>query len=545
MRLLSTLFLGLAALTVPSYATSRTTPTTKATYQKVLEGIRGAKTDDQLLENIQKLDKIDIDTLENPFQLLEELSKIPSLRQASRPTSTYFTHKLYAICLKIWHAQVKKEQYITTRQKEEIEQNLKLLYQGQDKAKDSIIIHHVACIIALIKALPQTKLSKTQADTLYQLIGILLKERYTSQEDLYKILQAHIKEEPDTATYLILLELIKVYYLQYVTKQDTTTFSVLIAPLFDQELPTTVQYRKQQILGEILRSLLKQGKKYEAYSYRDQLLPLMPTLLQPLSADEPLKEQDNRLLAEGLLIEWCLLLPYINTLFDDLQQSHNISLDAKIQEKLKRQELQDWYNKLTSQLRVLDLFDPKPEGQLNTLQRILLQKDYLHTLHFLLQASPARSAQDDHAQAKINILLQKLQTAIQILGTQDQKELKESLDKFQKDIQTLVTQDQKKLKESLKELIAQNKNLQKSQEETKKALAALQQKMTQMQQAQQDQRKKQGRTLQKIQKNTATPRIKEQQEKIEKYPFLQSPYIHILVLLLLILLLALFIRRRD
>lgn len=473
-------------------------PKTRVTYHTILKGIEDANTEQQLFCQLKALDNIEVDKLSNPFRLLVQLSKTPSLRKASLPIKTYYTYQLYALCIKIFYAQSEKKQYITASEKKEVIENLNLFCNEQNTATNSEIINNVACVIAFIKALPQNELSRRNVETLHQLIAILLNKKSTTKKELELILQTQLKiEHAHMATYLILLELLKVHYVQ---KADQQAF-VMLTTLFDTpELPTIVQYRMQQILGEILRTLIDKGKQYEAYYYMDQLLPFMPKLLLPLANPNPLDDIENSLLAQGLLIEWCLISPYLYVLFDMKNSSYE-ELEAKIQEKINEKELQEWFPNFKSQLQELGLFT-QPQGQPNTLQAILAHMAYFQAINFMLVEDRQNFCSEEETPKK------KTTTP----STQSKKEDSAAI---------------KVLNESIEKLNIQTQAL---YEELKK--------IQKTQQAQQ-------KTLQAIKKNTKAPQIKENKELLSDYPWLHPPYIWLItagLILLLIMLLGLFIR---
>ena len=457
---------------------------TQVNYQKILQVLELAHTEQQLFEHLKTLTHINIDNLSHPFELLLKLSQKNILNNASLPIKTYYTHQLYLLSIKIFYAQTEKKQYISAEEKKVVIENLKALLDQTDHAKNSTIINNINAVIAFIKAIPQNELSRKSIETTFELATILLNKKNTTKKERSYILHTELKI-PHTyaATYLLLLELLKDHYIE---KTDQQAFLLIEILLNTPEHNTTVQYRLQQLLGEILRTLMDQGKQYEAYYYLDQLIPFIPDLFTPLSNSNAIDDAEMNLLAQGLLIEWCLIQPYLYLLFD-LKIPSDEQLENKIQEKINQKDLQEWLPTFKEKIAQLGLLTTSKQ-RLNSLQNILLYANYFRTLNFILTKDKNNPYEAKNNQNKIDSPLN---------TKKDQAMLK------------LISQKNDKIDIQTETILQELRKLKKLELEHKKM-------------------------LQVIKKNTKKTETKKT-TLLPQYKFLHPPYIWIITLLLLLL----------
>lgn len=461
--------------------------TTESSYRTIIREIEEASTEEILFHKVRALKDIDISQIENPFDLLVELSELTSLRGASLAIKTYFSYQLYRLTIKVFHAQIEKKKWVTPESKKEIIEQLGKLCSESNSDINSDIIHNIDCITTFIKALPENDIGKRQEEIAYQLIKMLLSIDDITTKQLEKVLQAQLSMTPQQpTTYLLLLEVLKIYYIK---KPGQEAFSMLKTLLERDDLPVVVRYQIQQVVGELLRTLVSKDNQYEAYAYMDQLLPLLPTLLSPLEDLDNFEKGDISLLCKGLMIQWCLTRSHLETLLNIKDASDKQSyIEAKINEK----EMEAWLTKFKKKLTDLGLLSSAQEKQ-HSLQVIIGYAVYFKTINLLL----IENKEDFLWQIPI------------------EKEV----------VEKPIAQEVEN--EGIKELAASVSNITAQTE-------GLHQTIKEIQERQQEQQK----ILQIIKKNTkAPPQVEKNKELLFSSPWLYPPYIWGITLALLLLVL--------
>lgn len=346
----------------------------------ILVQIEEANSEVQLFQQLNMLSKIEVEELENPMVLLSRLSQVNSLREASLPLKTYFTWQLYILIIKIFHAEIKKGNWVERSVKEKIIADLWLLSIDKENGLHSEIIHYIDCIVAFIEALPESSTLSEEIKSLDGLISRLLEPSNEEIDSLQKLLEDELGDKKYGAlTYLILLEMLQVYFLQ---KHNRKAFSMILSLLKKEGLPLVVRYRLQQVIGSLLRAMVNGDNHYEVYEYIDELLPYFPILLSPLTTWDSFQDQDKSSLSKGLLIQWSLLLPYLTIILNVKNPSNR---EAHIKIKFQKKGMEVWFKKCKKKFVKLGLLLP-PQSDSTPFQVILSHMDYFQTLNLLILA---------------------------------------------------------------------------------------------------------------------------------------------------------------